>query len=107
MIVENKDPATGIIRHEIGTASPKVCRKVVERIGGIRQKLLCGSSVGYVVNYLGEDIQVQSTETRTIFFCRNRFALLEYERFLEIDNWAYDDSTKNDYVPGRRIQCQH
>lgn len=99
-MIESRDPKTGIIRHEIGTVSPQLCRKDIEASGCVKHRFEGNNVVRYVAEYKGVPIEITSTPTRVILFSPGKIALEAFEGKLDIDSWEYENSTKLDYVTG-------
>lgn len=102
MVVETRDPSTGIIRHEYGTNNPVQCRNNIEVCGMIDDWQVFGDTVKYLIDFNGYPIDILSTPTRTIMFCVNRHALYSYFELIKGDDahsWAYENISKFDYAP--------
>lgn len=102
MITETKDAKTGIIRFEINTVNPDACRKEIESSGFVKEKILAGDVIRYLVSFRGVDLDVRSTPTRTIVYGLNRFAMTDFIETVKGDElggtgWIYDDSKRGDY----------
>lgn len=93
------DKNLGIIRHEFGTVSPDVCRRNIEKLACVKNKYEGKNAVQYTADYRGCAIDIQSTPTRTILFCENRYALSFFEDLLNPVEWEYDNvSDRADYM---------
>ena len=106
MITEIRDKTTGIIRFEIGTVRPDICRRCIEDAGFVRAKSVASDVINYQVEYKGIELQVTSTPTRTMIFGTDRYAMQELLRSISGDakigtDWVYDDSKRTDYQSGR------
>jgi len=106
MITESHDKMSGVTRLEVGTVRPDICRRNIEDSGLVVNKELNEGVVRYGIMFSGVAIDVVSTETRTILFSLNRYALAEFLKVVEGSErfgttWMYDDSKRSDYAYGR------
>lgn len=98
-MTEYIDRNIGIVRHEYGTMSPELCRRNIEKLAFVKNKYVGKNAVQYTADYKGFAIDIQSTPTRTILFCENRYALSLFENLLKPKEWEYDNvSDRTDYL---------
>lgn len=103
MITEIRDKSTGIYRFEINTVNAGACRSEIEKSGLVKIKDGVADTVNYLVMYGQVEIHISSTPTRTVFFGKNRYAMLEFLEQIKGDEssgtaWIYDDSKRTDYA---------
>ena len=97
-MIETRDAKSGIVRHEISTVTPGLCREIIEGLDCIGQRFEGNNVIRYIADFEGVPVEIRSTPTRTILFCPNRYALSEFEKLLDIPSWEYDNATRLDYV---------
>lgn len=97
-MVEKNDETTGIVRHEFGTATPKLCQRDIESLSGVMRQDDIGDTKKYYAESGGEPIDISITSTRLIMFSPSREALMDFEKRLHFEEWEYENVTKADYL---------
>ena len=97
-MIESRDAKTRIWRHEFGTVSPIKARECLEAVSYVKKKYEGNNVVRYIGDVEGVPFEITATPTRVIFFSPNKYALLQFEKLMQPEEWEYDNSNRNDYM---------
>ena len=97
-MIETRDSASGITRHEFSTVTPDLCRRHIENLVYVRKRIKGSAVTRYLAEVDGVPVEITSTPSRTLLFSPNRYALEKVENALCPGEWEYDNSTRLDYM---------
>lgn len=101
MITESRDYKSGITRHDMDTTNPEKCRECLEATGLVTNKWQGNRLTRYLIEFNGKQIEARVSPARVVFFSTDRYALKGFEEIIHMEEWEYDNSTRNDYMAKR------